>query len=387
MRRIILFTVLSNLLFGGYTSIFVSNPLSFNKVGSEIWGMGGAGVAHRGVPGIELLNPAGLKISGYSIMLDVGYQGKEDYHGDDFSVGDDFIIPQFISIAAGNKYFSGSAGFYHKFHQNIDFGKIPITTAAGPTGNYCNSQYVYDIYTYFLSSSYSFYNRLSVGTTVFLDYYRNNAELINVTKKGYTYSSSTLLGFNFRLSNKMSWGVSASLGDIAEMTVTQKYSSPVDTLFEEIDVTEWEYIFQFSNPWIINTGLLYESVPDLKFSLTTSYYEWSKVRQTYSDSEFIPIAGLVNLGFDWQVDERLSIQGGAFHQLYQCGKYEEKTHGFTFGLGFEPIARLKLFIYSIPWRENTYTQDIYNYIGPWGEVTRFMNFNLVYSFGSKDNFR
>ncbi len=390
MRRIVLFAVLSSLLFcddtipygivRGYKSTIVSNPLSYCKVGGEIWGMGGAGVAMQGVPGIELLNPAGLKISGLSVLLDIGYQVKEKYIASDSFMGDEFIIPQFVSIAAGNKHLSGSAGFYHKFHQNIDFGTVDRVIIDGPdsAGYYDNNELFYNIYSVYMSSSYSFFDRLTVGATLAYNYYRHRGEMFFHSHKGDTYFTNTLLGVNIKLTDYLFCGLSTSFAGMAKMTWTQKYTGIIDTSFVGIDILDFEYIDQFSAPWIVNAGLLYNLNPDIKLAWSASYYEWNKIG---NDVNNIPVAGLVNLGAEQVINELLSIQGGFFYQLYQCGKYEENTYGFTLGMGFEPEPGLMVSIYSMPLLVNTYSEDVWNYKGPWGEVTRFVNINLVYSFG------
>ena len=75
----------------------ILSPLGYNRIGTEFWSSGGAGIAEPGLRGAALNNPAANRFDGLTITAESGWRFKTDYLGSvDF---DNFgLLPSYGSV-------------------------------------------------------------------------------------------------------------------------------------------------------------------------------------------------------------------------------------------------------------------------------------------------
>ena len=152
----------------------ILSPTGYNRIGTEYWASGGAGIAERGVGTTAFENPALISFISPTVTLEFGW--RPETRLDDAPYDKTFLLPSYASI--GIPLVSGmiELGYIlpYKDHYDGGSGMFPYDGSPNSPLKLVEFNFTGIIQTAFVAISHSFQENTSVGIAAGLDFVRSN---------------------------------------------------------------------------------------------------------------------------------------------------------------------------------------------------------------------
>ncbi len=359
----------------GYSDIYSTyrhliKPSSYTKIGHSIWGAGGAGVARKGLTGIELINPAGLKNDRFSIAAEVGHSYPQVTVIGDVKSPAYTYLPTYISIGSRYKNWNWGLGYLHHYQNNLST-QIQVIDVSNPDGNgeYYTHKLESSLHRAFISFSTVILPNLRIGSTFFYSIYKDITDLGHPVNKRKVIDLSYpdyLIGVNYDIKNKLSFGLSLKSdvdSDIKETTY-QLSPSKLDPTLEINSPESIKIRYKVMEPGEIKAGVSFQIRPKMKFHFSASKMNWEKYEQSTPNGNetFTPAGRQFNYGISWKSISNHSFQLGYFNASYKIGTLSESIEQYTLGVTLQVSDKVELSILTIPiiWNKLTSSSDSFD---------------------------
>jgi hypothetical protein len=178
------FFLLAPSVYGQLSANILSQP-GYNRIGSDFWASGGAGIAERGLRAAAFANPALLSFNALTLTAETGWRPRTDYmSGIDYD--NTTILPSYASVGMPFGPVSVEAGYARSYDELLVIKGVMITTTQQPdgTGQLFDVENRTTIHTAFVSMGVAFPEGFSVGLTTGLDFVRYEGDLPYFTSHG-----------------------------------------------------------------------------------------------------------------------------------------------------------------------------------------------------------
>jgi hypothetical protein len=289
--RSVLFLSLSLLLFvvqpvRSQIAANLLNQTGYNRIGSEFWASGGAGITERGLHAAAFANPALLSFSAPTVTLESGWRPKTDYMS---GIGYDnsTLLPSYASVGMQFGPVSAEAGYTRSYDDHLRIENVVVTTQQQPDGpgQLFTIDYRTTVHTAFFSVGTVFPEGFSVGLTTGFDFVRYDADL--------PYSSVHATGTRLQLTagavvrpfESTSFGLTfhVAADDILRSTVDNNGSiTPLDSA-GQMPVAFAYPSYNAKTPSSIGIGGSFDALPWLALLGKVEYQDWSALGSSLND--------------------------------------------------------------------------------------------------------
>jgi long-subunit fatty acid transport protein len=259
----------------------LTSPFAFSKFGTGTWGSGGTTSVRHDDAAEAFYNPALLNPGNFSLYLQLSNRTTTKYIAD-ISYGGQLLLPDFVLASASYDNFGFGIGYAKLYDQQMDFGKIPVTTEEFPdgTGDYYSPKYRDEIKSYFILSSYKVADEISIGIGVRLNYASNKAGLNSQVWQGKDQSSTIFGGIYVQPINFFSIGFSVERSTNIVYTMSQS-SPPASGVTPSGRNDAYTIVISPMTasaviPLISRLGIQYNVVDDLSLSAEIDVTDWSQ---------------------------------------------------------------------------------------------------------------
>ncbi len=252
----------------------VLNQTGYNRVGSEFWASGGAGIAERGVYAIALTNPSLLSFDAPTVTLEADWRPRTEYeHG--IGYDNTWQTPSYAAIGFPLTTGSVEIGYAHTYDDRLDYGRIPITTAAQPdgTGEYFEWLMTSTVHTAFVAASINVSEDISVGIETGMDFVRFEY-LSYYDQKGTGSRFHCRFGASTRLSKAVTVGLTGYISQDKSLdyTTDSPYINAIYSAFPGEHP-----MFTANTPLMSALGGSFAISPSVTLLASAEYQNWSSI--------------------------------------------------------------------------------------------------------------
>jgi hypothetical protein len=267
-------------------------------------------------------NPASLSdLAKPGIGLSMEYQTKIDnaLGYSSFKVGHKRIkqyIPQSVTIIYPIRFLQVGMGFYQKYSDKMDFGKIAIMSLVNPdsaTGHYEPDyrRYIYSgnaIISRNLSNFFGKDHHIYLGLQLNVDFFRLNDSILNTTISASDQAFSWKIGIKYTYQNKLSLAAIFDKGN--SFSGKYKYENEpivvIDTssFFQGIQI---EHRFKLNTPSKFILGYEVKPLPWLWVHGSGNLVYWNQANSYYKNNFDY------SFGFIFNGEEKLAYSFGVFN--------------------------------------------------------------------------
>ncbi len=170
----------------------VLGPTGYNRIGSEYWASGGAGIAEREVHAIALENPALLSFTSPTLTLESGWRPETFMYRDSYDKT--ILAPSYVSIGIPLAPWTLEVGYAMPYNEHVYLGgsSFSITDGQNVSDVYYDWIVTNIIRSAFGAVSYTFTDNSSLGFATQLDFVRYNNDFLHQQE-----ATGTMMEFTF----------------------------------------------------------------------------------------------------------------------------------------------------------------------------------------------
>ncbi len=293
----------------------VLSPLSYNRVGSEFWASGGAGVAEKDLNAAALNNPAGMSFSAFRITAEGIWKPRvtwlSDIHYNDLD-----ILPSYISAGIPLGDLAVELGYCSPYGAKYGID-IPVTTEDNPdgTGEIMTIGETTRMHTGFGSVRWQTTEKLSLGFTVGVDFVQHEPT-INVTVKESGLKMRIIGGMQYQWSDNFVLGLVATIPYSHNYSLQYEYPgvlAPPSNPNAQRGLTYYAIApatIQVKSPLTLEAGTSLHISQKVEILASAEYQNWTEVYNGMNDVLQFHIGLAANLS------PRLTVRLGYFTDRY-----------------------------------------------------------------------
>jgi hypothetical protein len=260
-------------------------PLGYNRVGSEFWASGGAGIAEYGSRGSSLANPATISFPSLTITAETGWRLKTTYLTD-VQFDNIAVSPAYASLGVPIGPISVEAGYSRTIDTKVVLPDITITTESDPsgTGETFDAVSTTSIKTGFAGFSCAVADQFSIGASVGLDFVRFEYSFaenwVKATGKRLQLNCGVVARpiENLSVGLSVHWSQDVTLNyetNVVIITLTPNPPRPIGI------VALPDYVAR--SPLRIALGSAADLLPQVKILASAEYQHWSAIDEGSED--------------------------------------------------------------------------------------------------------
>lgn len=254
----------------------ILNPLGYNRVGTEFWSSGGAGIAERGLSSMAFNNPASTRFDGLTITAESGWRFRSDYINDVYydnfallpSYGSVEIPVSFGNIEIGYSNTYDTRMYAHRFLV-INYAQSTQTIQTESASSETSAQ------TAFASISHEFGSSVSVGLTLAMNFVKSNSDLGYYWNKTSGQYLELVGGVIAQPVENLNLGLTVHYSDISALDFESGYTSGP---YYGVPVT-----LEAGSPLRVGIGASTNLLPQLTLLASAEYQHWSDILNRAAD--------------------------------------------------------------------------------------------------------
>ncbi len=252
----------------------VLDEFGYNRVGSEFWGSGGAGISEHGIRAAAFANPALISFTSATVTVEGGWRPKTDYFNR-MELDNTVPLPTYASIGLPLGTMSIEAGYCRAYDSRTYEQSMTMTSPPQPDGfMFGPLEYRASVHTAFASASYAPVQNLVVGLTAGLDFITYSDDAFTFKRHGDGTRMQFTLGAVAQPFETASFGVTLHGATRSSLANTIDYSEPG----YRIPVSYWA-----KSPMDIALGGSYDATPWLTLLGSADYVNWSALEEGQRD--------------------------------------------------------------------------------------------------------
>lgn len=273
-------------VYGQTTSINVLSQLGYNRIGSDFWASGGAGIAEQGLRASAFANPALLSFNSLTLTAESAWRPKTDYLSG-IEYDNTTLLPSYASVGFSVASISIETGYSRSYDERFFLGNVMITTEAQPdgTGQYATVENRSSIQTAFVSMSYTISEGISVGLTGGLDYIQYDGNLPYYSTHATGRRLQLTVGVVARPFETASFGLTAHIA--ASSNLDNSGEPPVRALTidssRNVTVLLPTALYKAETPSSVEIGGAVNVLPWLTLLGSAEYQNWSAMGNYLDD--------------------------------------------------------------------------------------------------------